>query len=87
MVLLIDSQFAFKAILAFGAALVLVALVCAGYRFDKWRVRTALVKCARQYGYELLSCDEKFLASTSGPFRPAFWERAEYFTSGFVARI
>jgi hypothetical protein len=79
MVLLIDSQSASKAILAFGAALVLVAVVCAGYLFDKWRVRSALAKCAREYGYELLSCDEKFLASTSGPFRPAFWERARVF--------
>jgi hypothetical protein len=79
MVLLMDGQSELGIILAFATLLMLIAVVLAGYRFDKWRVRTALAKCARGYGYELLSCDERFLTSTSGPFRSGFWERARVF--------
>ena len=61
-----DRQSAVEIIRASVVAGLLVSGVLVVYRLVKSRTKAALQRCAKEYGFEILSCTEKLF--TSGPF-------------------
>ena len=61
-----DRESTISIIRASAIAAVLISLILLGYRYDKRRVRAAILRCAREHGYDVLATEEYFLSS--GPF-------------------
>lgn len=61
-----DRQSTIEIIRASAVAGLLISGVLVIYRLVRSRTRAALQRCAKEHGFEILSCTERFL--TSGPF-------------------